>query len=138
VHGADLMQEGDRFEAREEIVAMLNPWFAARTLAQARETLDAARACWGPYQDVAQMLAEDPRVSPANPMFGEVEHRGIGRILTARSPIDFSAVPAVPPLSSPVLGQHTEAVLAELLGLSPGAIGALFDRAIVAGPDNPG
>jgi 2-methylfumaryl-CoA isomerase len=134
--GADLAREGDRFEAREAIVAMLTPWFLARTLAQAREALDAARACWGPYQDVAQMLAEDKRVSPANPMFADVEHRGIGRSLTARSPIDFSAVPAVPPFSAPVLGQHTEAVLAELLGLSAGAIGALFDRAIIAGPDD--
>ena len=67
-HDVALAREGDRFEAREAIVQWLAPWFAARSLAEARLALDGARACWGPYQDVAQMLAEDPRASPANPM----------------------------------------------------------------------
>ncbi|MBO9499099.1 MAG: CoA transferase [Novosphingobium sp.] len=134
--GGDLSQEGERFEAREAIVGWLAPWFAARSLAQVREALDAARACWGPYQDVAQMLSEDPRVSTASDLFAEVEHRAVGRTLVARTPLDFSAVPPVPPLSGPVLGQHSEEVLATVLGLSSGAIGGLFDRAIIAGPDD--
>ncbi|MDF7774770.1 CoA transferase [Sphingomonas sp. AOB5] len=135
-NGADLSLETDRFEAREAIVAWLAPWFAARTLDEARTALDAARACWGPYQDVAQMLAGDPRVSPANPMFAPVAHRGLGETLTARTPMDFSKVGAVPPLSGPVLGQHTDEVLATLLQLDSGAIGALHDRHIIGGPDD--
>lgn len=137
-HGADLSREADRFEAREAIVAWLAPWFAARSLADARIALDAARACWGPYQDVAQMLAEDARVSPANPIFASVSHRDIGPTLTAGTPIQFSAVAAVPPALGPVLGQHTDEVLAGLLGLGSGAIGALHDRHIIAGPDDHG
>ena len=132
----DLAREADRFGARQVIVEWLRPWFAARTLAEARAALDAARACWGPYQDVTQMLAEDPRVSTANPMFAEVVHRDLGRTLTARTPIDFSAVAPVPPASGPVLGQHSDEVLSELLGLDSGAIGALHDRHIIAGPDD--
>ncbi len=128
--------EADRFAARERIVALLTPWFAARTLTQARADLDAQRVCWGPYQDVAQMLAEDPRVSPANPMFADVEHRDIGHTLTARTPIDFGDVAAVPPASGPVLGQHTDEVLADVLGLASGAIGALHDSGTVAGADD--
>jgi 2-methylfumaryl-CoA isomerase len=135
-NGVKLAMETDRFEAREAIVGWLTPWFAGRTLAEARTALDAVRACWGPYQDTAQMLAEDPRVSPANPMFAPVAHRGIGTTLTARTPIDFSAVEAVPPLSGPVLGQHTDEVLGDLLGLDSGAIGALYDRHIIGGPDD--
>ena len=134
--GVDLTLEADRFEAREAIVTWLRPWFDARTLDQARRDLDAARACWGPYQDIEQMLAEDPRVSPANPMFAEIDHRALGRTLTARTPITFSAVGAIPPLAGPVLGQDTDAVLADLLGLSSSTIGALHDRAIIAGPDD--
>ncbi|MDB5705538.1 MAG: mct [Sphingomonas bacterium] len=134
--GVDLALEADRFDAREAILAWLRPWFDARTLDQARAGLDAARACWGPYQDVDQMLAEDPRVSPANPMFAQVDHRALGTTLTARTPIDFSSVAAVPPASGPVLGQDTDAVLAGLLGLSSGTIGDLHDRAIIAGPDD--
>lgn len=134
--GTDLSREGDRFEARERIAALLEPWFAARTLSQVATALDAARACWGPYQDVAQMLGEDCRVSTGNPMFGDVEHRGIGRTLVARTPIDYGAVEPVSPLSSPVLGQHTDEVLAEVLGLASGTIGALHDHGVVGGPDD--
>lgn len=136
--GVDLRHEGDRFEARTAIVGWLAPWFAARSLADAGQALDAARACWGPYQDIDQMLAEDARVSPASDLFAEVDHRSIGRTLTARTPIDFSTVASVQPLQGPVLGQHSEAVLADVLGLSSGAIGALFDRGVVAGPDDLG
>lgn len=137
-HDVDLSLEADRFNARDAIVAWLTPWFAARSLAEARTALDAARACWGPYQDVAQMLAEDPRVSPANTLFAEVEHRAIGRTLVSRTPIHFSAVETLPPATGPVLGQHTDEVLTGLLGLSDGAIGTLHDRHIIAGPDDLG
>jgi 2-methylfumaryl-CoA isomerase len=137
-HGADLALEADRFAAREAIVGWLLPWFAARSLTEARAALDSARACWGPYQDVAQMLAEDVRVSADNPIFANVAHRDIGPTLTARSPIHFSAVDVVPPLSGPVLGQHTDEVLGDLLGLGSGVIGALHDRDIIAGPDDHG
>lgn len=135
-HGVDLSQESDRFAAREAIVGLLTPFFAARTLAEARTALDAARVCWGPYQDVAQMLADDPRVSLDNPLFAEAEHRSVGRTLTARTPIAFSRVDPVPPLEGRVLGQHSEEVLANLLGMPSAAIGGLFDRGIVAGPDD--
>ena len=136
--GVDLAQESDPFAAREVIVAMLVPFFAARTLSEARAALDGARACWGPYQDVTQMLAEDPRVSTANPMFGETEHRSVGRTLTARTPIAFSRADPVPPLSGRVLGQHSGEVLADLLRLPGAAIGDLFDRGVIAGPDDRG
>ncbi len=134
--GLDLLRESDRFEARHMIAEALEPWFASRSLMEVRRALDAARVCWGPYQDVAQMLAEDSRVSVANPMFEEVEHRDLGRTLSARTPIDFSRVKPVPPSSGPVLGEHTDEVLADVLGLSANAIGVLHDRHIIAGADD--
>ena len=38
------------------------------------------------------------------------------------------------PLAAPVLGQHTDEILAGLLGMSDGEIGRLHDARIVAGP----
>jgi len=84
-HDADLRRDTDRFEAREQIAAWLEPWFASRTLEAIRTALDAERACWGPYQTIEQLLGEDMRVSTINPMFGAAEHRAIGRTLTARA-----------------------------------------------------
>jgi 2-methylfumaryl-CoA isomerase len=37
------------------------------------------------------------------------------------------------PVRAPLLGEHSEAVLADVLGLGSGAIGALFDKGVVAG-----
>jgi len=128
----DFTREADRFAAREAIVALLEPWFAARTLAEAAVLLDAERVCWGPYQSFEQLVHEDPRCSPANALFAEVEHPGIGKTLTPGSPIDFSGADAVPPQAGPVLGQHTDEVLLEVLKLSSGEIGLLHDRGIIA------
>lgn len=131
--GLDFDDEGDRFLAREEISAILGPWCAARTLAEIRTAWDAAGVCWGPYQTFLQMVAEDPRCSVANPMFAELDQPGVGRVLAAASPIAPSTG-RVPVQPAPRLGEHTDEVLAEVLGLSAAEIGALHDRKVIAGP----
>jgi 2-methylfumaryl-CoA isomerase len=131
--GTDFTGDADRFAGRDAIFALLAPWFAARTLAEAAALLDADRVCWGAYQSFEQLVHEDPRCSTANALFAEVEHPGIGNTLTPRTPIDFSGVDAVHPLIGPVLGQHTDEVLLEVLKLSSSAIGVLHDKRIIAG-----
>jgi 2-methylfumaryl-CoA isomerase len=116
--GADFGREGDRWTHRKQLCELLEPWFAQRDLADVRKALDQNGVLWSPYQTVKQMVAEDPRASTANPMFSEVDHPGLGRFLTAGSPLRFSAAAPVPPLPGPTLGEHTEAVLREF-GLKP-------------------
>lgn len=120
---ADMATEGGRYAARHAIAAVLEPWFAARTLAQVRVAFDGAGVLWGPYQTFGQLVAEDARCSAANPMFAAVAQPGIGPTLTPRSPLALAGTPALPPLRSPVLGEHTDAVLAELK-LARGSAGA--------------
>jgi len=131
--GLDLTHEGDRFAAREAILRMLTPWFAGRTVAQAAASLDGAKACWGLYQSFSQLVHEDPRCSPASALFAEVDHPTIGTTLTPRSPIDFAACEPVPPGAGPVLGQHTDEVLLDVLKLTSVQVAALHDKRIVAG-----
>ena len=50
-------------------------------------------------------------------------------------PLDFSAEPRQPARPAPLLGEHTDAVLAEVLSLPSVEIGRLHDKRIVAGPD---
>jgi len=128
----DLTRDADRFGAREAILELLAPWFAELTLAEAGRRLDADRVCWGPYQSFEQLVQQDARCSTASALFAEIDHPGIGTTLTPRSPIDFSACAAVPPQAGPVLGQHTEEVLAGVLKLSSGQIADLHDRGVVA------
>ncbi len=130
--GLDLTRDSDRFGARDAILEMLLPWFANLTLEEAGRQLDADRVCWGPYQSFEQLVHQDPRCSTASALFAEVDHPGIGATLTPRSPIDFSGCAPVPPQAGPVLGQHTEEVLAHVLKLSAGQIADLHDRGVVA------
>ena len=130
--GHDLAAETGRYEARDVIAAILRPWFEARTLAEIREAFAGTGVSWGPYQTFRQLVDEDPRASTANPMFEEIEHPGVGRYLAPRSPLDFGVLGRLPVRRAPLLGEDTDQILAEALGLSPREIGALHDRGIVA------
>lgn len=131
--GLDFDQEGQRFEARAAIAELLEPWFAARTLAQVSTELDRHGACWGAYQRITRLLREDPRCSTANPLFERVQHPGIGTLLTPGAPIDFGALSRVTVTPAPRIGQHTDEVLADVLGLDSSTIARLHDNGVIAG-----
>ena len=133
--GHDLSTETGRYEGRDFIAALLRPWFAARDLAIVREAFAGTGVSWGPYQTFRQLVEEDPRCSTANPLFEEVDHPGVGRFLTPGSPLWFDALEREPVGRAPALGEHTEAILAEVLRLDSAEIGRLVDAGVVALPD---
>jgi 2-methylfumaryl-CoA isomerase len=130
----DLTKEGDRFTAREVIGSLLKPWTITRTLEEIREVFDRHGVCWGPYQTFLELVEQDPRCSTANPMFEEIEQPGIGAYLMAGSPLHFSELERLPVRRAPMLGEHTNEILAETLSLSDAEIGRLHDEGVVAGP----
>lgn len=132
--GLDLATEGDRFRARDALAALFAPWIATRTLAEVREAFDAHRVTWAPYRTVREALAQDPDASEDNPMFARIDQPGIGTYLTPGLPLTFGALPRQAPRPAPRLGQHTDEVLHDLLGLSSAEIGRLHDDGVVAGP----
>jgi len=131
---ADLDTETGRFTARDAIAAVLAPWCAARSLAEIEAAFAGSGVLWSPFQDFAELVTRDPRCSPQNPMFSEVEQPGIGRYLMPGLPLDFSAAPREPTRPAPRLGDDTDAVLAEVLGLGNAEIARLHDSGIIAGP----
>lgn len=133
--GLDLDDEAARYQARDALAALFEPWFAARPLAEVARRLDAERVTWGPYRSVREGLAEDPRLSLANPLFERVDTPGVGAHLAAGSAVRLSGAAREPTPPAPLLGAHTDEVLAQVLGLSAAAIGALHDRGVVAGPE---
>ena len=133
--GVDLGQEGDRFIAREQIGALLKPWVLQRTVEDVRGSFDQHGVCWGPYQTFRELVENDPRCSTANPMWAPVEQPGIGTYLMPGSPVTLSDLPRTPPRPAPLLGEHTDEVLAEILALPALEIGKLHDAGIVAGPE---
>jgi 2-methylfumaryl-CoA isomerase len=130
----DLTTEGGRFAARDLIGAALKPWVRARTVDEIREVFDAKRVAWGLYQTFTELVEEDPRCSPENPMFETVDHPGIGTYLMPGSPVRFGGVDRLPVRRAPLLGEHTDAVLSGVLGRDPEEIARLHAEGLVGGP----
>lgn len=133
--GLTFRNEADRYAARESIAGVIASWCAARPLAEIARVFDQHRVCWGLYRSVGDLLANDPRVSPATEVFEQIETTGVGRHLAAGTPVRIGAQPRGPIRSAPLVGQHTDEVLQDVLGLDSATLGRLHDARIVAGPE---
>ncbi len=133
--GLNMNEEGARFRARREIASILEPWFYARTMAEVQQIFEENRVTWGPYRTVRETIASDPDCSTDNPLFSMLEQPGIGTYLTPGSPFDFSQFARQPARPAPLVGQHTDEILLDVLGLTEREVGQLHDAGIVAGPD---
>ena len=131
----DLDTEEGRYAARDAIAALVGRWCGERSLDEIAAAFAGTGVLWGRFQDFVQLVRDDPRCSAANPLFAEVEQPRIGRYPMPGLPLDFAAVPRRPPRPAPALGEHTDSVLAGLLGLSSAEIGRLHDAGIAAGPN---
>ncbi len=130
--GLDLSEAGNRFRLRRELAGILEPWFHTRLMSEVREIFDAHRACWAEYRTIREVVEKDPDCSTQNPMFEMVDHPEIGALLTPSSPLVFDAQPRQPASRAPGIGEHTDEILAEVLGLGEREIGQLHDEGVVA------
>lgn len=131
--GLNFSVEGDRYRGREEICTLLEPWFAERDFAAVANELNKAGVCWGKYQTVSELVKTDVDCSTDNPLFEHIEQPGIGEYLMPQNPLGFTAADRHPVRPAPRLGQHTDEILSQILGLSSGEIGAYHDAGIIAG-----
>ena len=83
----------------------------------------------GSVRDLAELFA-DPQVA-AREMIARVEHQTVGALQLLGTPLKLSATPGGVRTAPPVLGAHTDAVLAGDLGLGSDQIGALRVKGIV-------
>lgn len=131
--GVDLTLEADRWAARAELAAVIEPWVAGLTAQDVGAALKKEGALWAPYQTFRE-LARDKDAVLDNPMFTVLDQPGIGAYPVAASPVQFAAVPREAPKPAPLLGQHTDEILSGILGLSSAEIGKLHDEKVVGGP----
>ncbi|WP_313807519.1 CoA transferase [Sphingobium sp.] len=124
--------EGTRFTHRARLFPLFETAFATRTAEALKPAFDAGGVTWGEYQTLHQAVTTDPRLFTANPLFQTLSHPS-GLIYPASGPAGTLANEARGPVAiAPKLGQHTDEVLASVLGLDSGAIGRLHDEGLVA------
>ena len=128
---ADFNDEGVRWQYRHKITAVLAQWFAKRRVPEFADAFDKGGITWSEFRSFSRALAEDADLSTANPMFAQVTQPGVGTYLTPGSPMAFSAHDRAEPVRAPMLGEHTEEILADVAGLPDNEIASLFDQGVV-------
>lgn len=119
-----------RVEHREELMALLNDIFANDTRENwLRKMLDAGLPA-GAVRTVSEALTA-PDVL-ARGMMTSVSHPTAETVRLINSPIRFSETPVAQPTPPPLLGQHTDEVLGELLGYDGATIEGLRQANVIA------
>ncbi len=111
-----------RVTNRDTLVALLNAIMRQGKRDDWIAKLEAVGVPCGPINDIAQAFAH-PQVQ-ARQLRRDLPHPAGGVAPVTASPLRFSATPVVYRRAPPLLGQHTEEVLREVLGKSPQAIAA--------------
>ena len=111
-----------RVGARAELVPLLARVLQTRSRADWLTALEAAKVPSGPINDLAEVFA-DPQVR-SRAMTVRMAHPLAGEVELVASPLHLSATPVQYRRAPPLLGQHTDEVLAEV-GLDASEIARL-------------
>ncbi len=112
-----------RVENRQVLLPLVAEVIAGRTCDEWVSLLVKASIPCGPVNNMESLFA-DPQVLHRG-MVAEVPHSTIGTLRLAGIPIKYSETPQAIRLAPPLLGEHTEEVLADVLGYGSEKIGAL-------------
>jgi len=100
-----------RMENRADLAAALAPYFKPETTQHWLEALEAAGVPAGPVLSIDEMHADPQTI--ARDMVPEVEHPVAGTVKTIGAPVKFHGTPGGVKRPAPLLGEHTQEVLAE-------------------------
>ena len=112
-----------RTENHAELEPLLGEIIAESTVEKWCALLGEAGVPSGPLCDVGQVFHSEQVA--AREMIIELEHPIAGVQAMPNSPLKFSQTPVELNTPAPLLGQHTEEILGEILGLSAGEIEVL-------------
>ena len=127
--------DANRFAHRGALFALFQAAAERLDYAELAARLTTAGATFERYRTMFE-AANDPALVGDNPLFGPSPANPSGFDYPApRSLANIPQQEAGDPRAAPYLGEHSEEVLAERLGLSSGEIAKLIDRGVVATSD---
>jgi crotonobetainyl-CoA:carnitine CoA-transferase CaiB-like acyl-CoA transferase len=118
-----------RVRNRDMLVPMLAGMVRAKTRDEWIGLLEARGVPCGPINDVGEVFG-NPQVK-ARGMAVELPHPTAGQVSLVRSPMKMSVTPATSDKAPPLLGQHTDEVLRDVLGKSADQIAALRAKGVL-------
>jgi len=118
-----------RVAHRAELIPLIRQATVFKTTAEWVAELERAGVPCGPINDLAQMF-QDPQVV-ARGLKVDVPHPLAGSLPQVASPIRLSETPVEYRRAPPLLGEHTEAVLMDVLGLDAAAVQVLRSAGVL-------
>lgn len=128
--GLDLTDDLSRYRHREVLSALVRPWFAEQTLHDVTTSLNASTVLWGVYRTVEDLIYEKDSIMYGTDLMDEIEQPGIGTFPVPKSVLR-SKNWKTRSLSAPELGEHTAAVLEDLLGVAADQIQHLREQGVI-------
>ena len=114
---------------RAELIPLLEPIMKTRHKADWLAALEAAKVPCGPINNLAEVFA-DPQVRQRG-MVTHWKHPLKDDLRLVSSPLKLSATPVRTDHPPPLLGQHTDEVLGDLLQLDAAALAALREQGVI-------
>ena len=118
-----------RVQNRQLVTDTLTPVMKSKTTAEWIDALEALKIGCGPINTLEQVFA-DPHVQ-AREMVVEMAHGSGETVKVIANPVKLSATPPSYRSAPPVLGEHTDDVLASVLKMSTSDIAALREKGIL-------
>ena len=118
-----------RVQNRQLVTDTLTPVMKSKTTAEWIDALEALKIGCGPINTLEQVFA-DPHVQ-AREMVVEMAHGSGETVKVIANPVKLSATPPSYRSAPPVLGEHTNAVLSDVLKMSAAEIAALKEKGIL-------
>ncbi|HEC92360.1 MAG TPA: CoA transferase [Candidatus Atribacteria bacterium] len=119
-----------RVKNYSEIKKMVEEWASDKKVNEIVSILLANRIPCAPIYSVDQVV-NDPHIANDREMFLEVKHPTLGKVKLGGNPIKLSKTKPTIRQAPPLLGQHTEDVLNNLLGLSKEEIEKLREEGVI-------
>jgi len=121
-----------RVQNHDRLLAILDEIFATDTRENWMNRLRVAGVPAGPINTLAEAFNSDEMKSRG--LVSALPHAGGGTVPNIALSIRLSGTPLADPVAAPILGQHSEEVLRELLGYGPAEIDALARRGVIHRP----
>ena len=125
----DFRDNYDRVKAHVKVKQIVENWSRQKTVKEIVDFMLSKKIPCAPIYSVKEVV-EDEHIAGARRMIREIERPVAGSMKVIGSPVNLSETPPEVHSPAPMLGQHTESILSEIMKLTPAEILSLKEEKV--------